>query len=153
MPTVVQKHAKTKHVALDGSVTEVYTQTDDKSIIITSANENIPDNIGTLEELEDELGALAFEDEIEIPVATTTQAGVTMLSNATTDTTPAAATKAATSKAVNDVNAGAVHTTGDENVAGVKTFTSGEISLGGLSMSYDSVTGELRIGAAQASGS
>lgn len=153
MPTVVQKHAKTKHVALDGSVTEVYAQTDDKSIIITSANENIPDNIGTLEELEDELGALAFEDEIEIPVATTTQAGVTMLSNSTTDTTPSAATKAATSKAVNDVNAGAVHNTGDENVAGVKTFTSGEISLGGLSMSYDSVTGELRIGAAQASGS
>lgn len=94
---------------------------------------NVPEGVTNLEDLVDNLGELAFADEITIPQADTSgTVGLTKLSNVTDDTTDesSAATTAAVSLVANNVKTvseEAVKKTGDEDVNGMKSFTEGAV--------------------------
>ena len=124
----------------------IYPVTEDSVVNLTSNNSKLPEGVENLRDIVDELGKLAFEDTVVIPAGTTTVPGVVELSNTTNDTTET--TKAATVKAVSEVNANAVHTSGDEIVAGTKNFTDGIIRIDGVQIEYDSTEDVLTIGVA-----
>lgn len=132
-----------------GQSKPMYFKTSDNDVNITSSNENLPDNTNSLRNLVDALGALAFADDIELDRASTSQLGVTQLSNTINDT--AEEGLAATTKAVSTVNEGAVHTTGDESIAGTKTFSGGTIVVGSMELVYDADENTLDIQAVSAS--
>lgn len=127
----------------NGASKNISFHSQDNDVSITSSNQTLPSGTTTLRGLIDSLGALAFEDEIELDVASTEAYGVTQLSNVINDQTEEG--KAATTKAVSEVNNAAVHNTGNEDIAGVKNFSTGSIQLGGLEISYDAANDQLDI--------
>ena len=90
----------------------------------------------TLQDVVDNLSDFAFKD--TVPSASTTSSGVVQLSD---DTNSEDSTLAATSKALSEVNKSAIHNSGDETIAGVKTFSDG-VGLSGatLTSTYDEVS-------------
>ena len=102
----------------------------DKNISLTGTNAKLPSGSKTVGDIMNNLGTLAFADNISIPLASSEQAGVVVLSSETTNTNDE--TKAATIKAVGDVNNSAVHKTGDEHITGTKNFSDGIIVGGNL---------------------
>lgn len=136
-------YSRLHHV--DGNNDDIlYPETNDESVQVESNNASLPTGINTVRDLIDNLGALAFEDSIEINAASITVPGLVQLSNETNDTT--IENEAATVKAVSEVNGSAVHINGDEEVIGVKNFSSGTINMDGAAFNYDSATNILHIG-------
>ena len=113
-----------------GNVVELNPISKDKNISLTGTNAKLPSGSKTVGDIMDNLGTLAFADNISIPLASSEQAGVVVLSSETTNTNDE--TKAATIKAVGDVNNSAVHKTGDEHITGTKNFSDGIIVGGNL---------------------
>ena len=113
-----------------GNVVELNPISKDKNISLTGTNAKLPSGSKTVGDIMDNLGTLAFADNINIPLASSEQAGVVVLSSETTNTNDE--TKAATIKAVGDVNNSAVHKTGDEHITGTKNFSDGIIVGGNL---------------------
>ena len=113
-----------------GNVVELNPISKDKNISLTGTNAKLPSGSKTVGDIMDNLGTLAFADNINIPLASSEQAGVVVLSSETTNTNDE--TKAATIKAVGDVNNSAVHKTGDEHITGSKNFSDGIIVGGNL---------------------
>lgn len=132
-------HAVMKALDNNKNNVNVYHQNYDVDVKI-SPNAKIPNTISTLDDLIDELGDLAFEDNIDIPEADTTQAGVVQLSDATNSNS---SETAATSKAVYNVATSMVNKTSNEDVSGIKRFTNG-IKIGDengyVTITYDSAT-------------
>jgi hypothetical protein len=117
-----------KQVDSQGNAEIMNPATTTENITFSSSHANIPAGIDDLDELIAELGALAFEDGITIPNAGTDTFGVVKLKptyNDSTDTTSALSVAGATA-----LNAGVVHNTGDETIAGVKNFSDGIIIAG-----------------------
>ena len=114
----------------NGNVVELNPISKDKNISLTGTNAKLPSGSKTVGDIIDNLGTLAFADNISIPLASSEQAGVVVLSSETTNTNDE--TKAATIKAVGDVNNSAVHKTGDEHITGTKNFSDGIIVGGNL---------------------
>ena len=108
--------------------------------IDNSQNENIDNQITSLQELIDALGALAFTS--EIPAASTSGAGLVQLSSAIDSSS---SSTAATSAAVKEVNESAVHNTEDEDIEGVKNFIDGIAISDGVEITSetDSTTGDV----------
>ena len=113
-----------------GNVVELNPISKDKNISLTGTNAKLPSGSKTVGDIMNNLGTLAFADNINIPLASSEQAGVVVLSSETTNTNDE--TKAATIKAVGDVNNSAVHKTGDEHITGTKNFSDGIIVGGNL---------------------
>lgn len=113
-----------------GNVVELNPISKDKNISLTGTNAKLPSGSKTVGDIMNNLGTLAFADNISIPLASSEQAGVVVLSSETTNTNDE--TKAATIKAVGDVNNSAVHKTGDEHITGTKNFSDGIIVGGNL---------------------
>ena len=113
-----------------GNVVELNPISKDKNISLTGTNAKLPTGSKTVGDIMNNLGTLAFADNISIPLASSEQAGVVVLSSETTNTNDE--TKAATIKAVGDVNNSAVHKTGDEHITGSKNFSDGIIVGGNL---------------------
>ena len=113
-----------------GNVVELNPISKDKNISLTGTNAKLPTGSKTVGDIMNNLGTLAFADNISIPLASSEQAGVVVLSSETTNTNDE--TKAATIKAVGDVNNSAVHKTGDEHITGTKNFSDGIIVGGNL---------------------
>lgn len=140
----------TKHVKghqINGSTdSPLYFQSHDKRVKMSSSNANIPSGVQSIRDLEDQLGALAFANDVDIPSATLISEGVVQLSNSIQDSTsPQSQTQAATTKAVSDAYAGSVHMSGNQDVAGTKNFTGGSIQLAGAEISYNQSTNVLTI--------
>lgn len=125
MPTIYHVQLNCKED--DGVLHKVYPYTVADDVTFATNNENLPAGATTLEDILANLGTLAFQSSLNLPVASTSAAGVTILSHATNNVTDAAKSVSATSYALGMVNAGAVHTTGDESIGGVKTFTNDTI--------------------------
>lgn len=113
-----------------GNIVELNPISKDKNISLTGTNAKLPTGSKTVGDIMNNLGTLAFADNISIPLASSEQAGVVVLSSETTNTNDE--TKAATIKAVGDVNNSAVHKTGDEHITGSKNFSDGIIVGGNL---------------------
>ena len=113
-----------------GNIVELNPISKDKNISLTGTNAKLPTGSKTVGDIMNNLGTLAFADNISIPLASSEQAGVVVLSSETTNTNDE--TKAATIKAVGDVNNSAVHKTGDEHITGTKNFSDGIIVGGNL---------------------
>ena len=113
-----------------GNVVELNPISKDKNISLTGTNAKLPTGSKTVGDIMNSLGTLAFADNISIPLGSSEQAGFVVLSSETTNTNDE--TKAATIKAVGDVNNSAVHKTGDEHITGTKNFSDGIIVGGNL---------------------
>lgn len=116
-----------------------------KNVTIETTNNQIPSTAKTVGDIIDNLGSLAFANDIEIPDASISAPGVVTLSSETDNLTDE--TKAATLKAVGEVNASAIHNTGNEEISGVKTFND-SIVVGGnikISTKTDEETGEVTV--------
>lgn len=146
---VATRHVSAHIKPQGGNTHPMYFKSSDNDVVVTSSNENLPSGTVNLKDLVDVLGALAFEDDIELDKASTSTFGVVKLNNATNDTTEESL--AATTKAVGTVNESAVHKTGDETIAGTKTFSGGSIVVGSIEIAYDSAHNTLDIQAASSS--
>jgi hypothetical protein len=128
---VLSYNVTMKKVVTNGNTTtttEIKPTTDDKNVANTSSNSKIPQGINTLKDLLDNLGLLAFEDSINIPTASSSTYGVVKTSTVYNDTSltdfvPTSATLAA-------MNNTCVHLSGNESIAGIKTFEDGIIISG-----------------------
>ena len=121
------------------------TNTSNDVQIDVTGNDNIPTSennpIETLDDLIMSLGSLAFEDAVALKVGSDTEYGLVRmtdsLSNTGEDVVP-------TSSAVNSGLAGKVSTTGDETVAGVKTFSDRvvctTVDVAGIRISRNAIT-------------
>lgn len=106
--------------------------TDAKNVKVTG--ENLPTGTSNVEDVMHSLGALAFEDGIEIPEASTEGYGLVLLSDDYDD--PYAMTNtAATTKAVSNVSAESVKVSGDQTIEGMKTFKDG-LTIGKAKLTY-----------------
>ena len=108
-----------------------YFKTTAEDVSVDSNNQSLPSGIDSVDELIDELGELAFADDINLP---------------TSDETDSSSSETiATSKAVKTVNDAAMHLAGAEDVTGVKNFTNGIIIGGNVRLYWDSTTSSLKI--------
>ena len=100
--------------------------TKSKNVTVDSSeNENLPLGTATAEDVFNNLGALAFENEIEIPEATTEEYGVVVLSDETDNQEEGSSNTAATTKAVSKVSAESVKLSGDQEISDIKNFKDG----------------------------
>lgn len=109
--------------------------TDAKNVKVTG-KDNLPIGTSNLEDVVGSLGALAFEDSIEIPEASTQAYGLALLSDDIFDDPETAQQTAATTKAVSQVSVESVKVSGDQTVTGVKSFTDG-IVIGNAKLTYN----------------
>ena len=117
-----------KQVDDQGNATQLNPSTTSGNITFSSSHENIPSGIEDLDELIAELGALAFEDGITIPNAGSNTFGVVKLKatySDLNDTESALSVAGATA-----LNNSVIHTTGNENISGIKNFEDGIIIAG-----------------------
>ena len=135
----------------NGNTRKLVTLHSDEDISISSDNQRLPSNVHTLKDVIDNLGSLAFADNIQMPVATTSAFGVVKLNNSTTDTT--ATNTVATTAALATVNSrittidqGSIHTSGNETIYGLKSFEDG-IIISGFKFypQTDPVSGEITL--------
>lgn len=84
----------------NGTMEKLFPVTKPENVLVNPVGNNVPDTAENMQDVIDELGTLAFQDSIDIPVATTEGYGLTKLSSATDDETAddTAATTAALSK-------------------------------------------------------
>ena len=138
-------HVQIQHKKDNAQSLPVNPLTTGTNVSVNTSNTNVPDTVKTVGDVIDNLGSLAFANDIEIPDATTSAPGVVTLSSEIDNITDE--TKAATTKAVGDVNASAVHKTGDEEIDGVKTFNESIVVGGNLKISTvkDEETGEVTV--------
>ena len=113
-----------------GNMVDLAPLSKDINISLSNSNTKFPSGSKTVGDIMKNLGTLAFADNVDIPLASSKQAGVVMLSSETTNITDE--TKSATVKAVGVVNESAVHKTGDEKISGSKNFSDGLIVGGNL---------------------
>ena len=134
-----------QHKNSDGNSIPINPLTKSKNVSLETSNTHIPSTAKTVGDVIDNLGSLAFANDIEIPDATTSAPGVVTLSSEIDNITDE--TKAATTKAVGDVNASAVHKTGDEEINGIKTFNESIVVGGNLKISAvkNQETGEVTV--------
>ena len=134
-----------QHKNVNGQSIPVNPLTTGKNVSVDTSNTNVPDTVKTVGDVIDNLGSLAFANDIEIPNATTSAPGVVTLSSEIDNITDE--TKAATAKAVGDVNASAVHKSGNEEIDGVKTFNESIVVGGNLKISAvkNQETGEVTV--------
>lgn len=139
-------HSLIKHKNGNTIIPLYPTNTSNDVQIDVTGNSNIPstqeDPITTLDDLINSLGSLAFEDAVALKVGSDTEYGLVRmtdtLSNTGEDVVP-------TSAAVNTGLAGKVSNTGDETVAGVKTFSSTvvcntTVQIAGIKITRDALT-------------
>ena len=101
------------------------------NVSIDTDNVNIPQGVETVADLMDELGLLAFADNIDIPTANSTRYGVTKVkSNYTEQGADIDTTSALSIAGASALDNSVVHNTGNENISGVKTFEDGIIISG-----------------------
>ena len=138
-------HVQIQHKNVNGQSIPINPLTTGKNVSVNTSNINVPDSVKTVGDVIDNLGSLAFANDIEIPDATTSAPGVVTLSSEIDNITDE--TKAATTKAVGDVNASAVHKTGDEEINGIKTFNESIVVGGNLKISAvkNQETGEVTV--------
>jgi hypothetical protein len=121
---------------------QMFPATNDDRVAVTSDSSKLPSEITTLKDLINALGSLAFEDYVALNVSSEDNYGVVKITNAdseATDVVPSA-------KLVHDELGGKVSTTGNESIAGVKTFSDG-IKVGTQNVSYDQLTDTITYGA------
>lgn len=84
----------------NGTMEKLFPVSKAKNILVDPVGNNVPDTAENMEDVINELGTLAFQDSIDIPVASTEVYGLTKLSSETNDETAndTAATTAALSK-------------------------------------------------------
>ena len=109
--------------------------TDAKNVRVETDNVNLPTGTSNVQDVVRSLGALAFEDDIDIPEASTEGYGLALLSDDISDTSETGSNTAATTKAVSQVSVESVKVSGDQVVEGVKSFKDG-IQIGNAKLTY-----------------
>lgn len=109
--------------------------TNAKNVKVETDNGNLPAGVSNVQDVVRSLGALAFEDDIEIPEASTEGYGLALLSDEISDTSETGSSTAATTKAVSQVSVESVKVTGDQEVEGNKSFKDG-LQVGNAKLTY-----------------
>jgi hypothetical protein len=109
--------------------------TNAKNVKVETDNVNLPEGTSNVQDVVRSLGALAFEDDIDIPEASTESYGLAMLSDDINDVSETGSSTAATTKAVSQVSVESVKVTGDQDVEGNKSFKDG-IQVGNAKLTY-----------------
>jgi len=124
-----------------GNTHTLYAFNKDDTVLIDSNNPSLPSGTSVLSDIIDNLGTLAFQSSINLPIASTSQTGVVRLNNSVNDTGTGSDTTAATTLAVGTLNNSVVHNTTNETVGGVKSFTDG-VDVGFATMRSNTVDGD-----------